>query len=95
VPVRAIATLGVMSYAVLIVNDAMRLVASQLRVEGVDGAAWWIFLVAIYVPFSVLLAWPLAIMLGLMPRRRAKLQPEPVTQLNEQRVASLATINTG
>ena len=67
VPVRALTTVGVMSYALLIVNDPMRLVASQLRVEDVPGAFWWTFLVAVYVPFSVVLAWPLAKVLGLLP----------------------------
>jgi len=75
-PVRAAVTLGVMSYAVLIVNDAMRLVASQLRVEDVSAAAWWTFLVAVYVPASVAIAWPLARVLGLLPAtRRAERKP--------------------
>lgn len=68
VPVRALTTVGVMSYALLIVNDPMRLVASQLRVEDVPAAVWWTFLVAIYVPVSVVLAWPMAKVLELMPR---------------------------
>ena len=67
-PVRALTTVGVMSYALLIINDPMRLVASQLRLEDVPGVAWWAFVVAVYVPVSVLLAWPLARVLGLMPR---------------------------
>lgn len=71
VPVRALATVGVMSYALLIVNDPMRLVASQLRLEDVSDAVWWSFLIAIYVPVSVIVAWPLAHVLGLMPKRRA------------------------
>jgi hypothetical protein len=58
-----------MSYAILIVNDPMRLVASQLRVEEVPAAVWWAFLVAVYVPASIALAWPLARLLGLMPKR--------------------------
>ncbi len=69
-PARALVTVGVMSYAILIVNDAMRLVASQLRVEDVPPALWWSFLVGIYVPASVALAWPLAKLLGLMPTGR-------------------------
>ena len=70
-PVRALATVGVMSYALLIVNDPMRLVASQLRLEEVSPAVWWTFLIAIYVPVSVIIAWPLAHLLGLMPKRSA------------------------
>ncbi len=81
-PARALATVGVMSYALLIVNDPMRLVASQLRLEDVAGAVWWTFVVVVYVPVSVALAWPLARVLGLMPRRREapqiRLGREPV-----------------
>ncbi len=72
VPVRALTTAGVMSYAILIVNDPMRLVASQLRLEDVSDGVWWTFLVAVYVPASIALAWPLAHVLGLMPRRAAR-----------------------
>jgi peptidoglycan/LPS O-acetylase OafA/YrhL len=72
-PVRALTTIGVMSYAILIVNDAIRLVASQLRVEDVPSAVWWTFLVCVYMPASVLLAWPLAYVLGLFPSRRRPL----------------------
>jgi len=68
-PVRAFAAIGVMSYAILIINDPMRLIASQLRVEDVNAAVWWTFLVAVYVPVSLLIGWPLAQVLGLMPRR--------------------------
>lgn len=70
-PVRALTTIGVMSYGILIVSDAMRLVASQLRVENVPDGWWWAFLVAIYVPASVALAWPISKALGLLPKRPA------------------------
>jgi len=73
-PVRALTTVGVMSYAVLIVNDPMRLVASQLRLEQVPSAVWWAFLTGVYVPASIALAWPLAHVLGLMPKRRARVR---------------------
>jgi hypothetical protein len=73
-----------MSYALLIVNDPMRLVASQLRLEDVSSAVWWTFLVAVYVPASIALGWPLARALGLMPKRPAasterppRLEPPP------------------
>ncbi len=71
-PVRALTTVGVMSYALLIINDPMRLVASQLRLEQVPSAVWWTFLVAVYVPASVALAWPLSHALGLMPKKPAR-----------------------
>jgi hypothetical protein len=63
-PMRGLIALGVISYSLLIVSDAMRLVASQIRVETGEGAIWWTFLVAVYVPLTVLLAWPLARVLG-------------------------------
>ena len=34
------------------------------RVEDVPDAVWWTFLVAVYVPASVVVAWPLARVLG-------------------------------
>ncbi len=93
-PMRALATIGVMSYAILIVNDAMRLVASQIRIENPPDAVWWTFLVAAYVPLSVALAWPAAKVLGLMPssapRTRAPLAV-PAVVLAEQRLRSLRT----
>jgi peptidoglycan/LPS O-acetylase OafA/YrhL len=76
-PIRALVGLGFMSYAVLIVNDAMRLVASQLRVEDVPDAWWAAFLVVVYLPLSIALAWPLAKFLGLFPARRATPAPLP------------------
>jgi peptidoglycan/LPS O-acetylase OafA/YrhL len=69
--VQAVATVGVMSYAVLIVNDALRLVASQVRVEEPSQQVWWLFLAA-YVPVSIALAWPLARVLGLLPQQPAR-----------------------
>ena len=74
-PVRAVSAIGVMSYALLIVNDPMRLVASQLRLEAVPDAVWWTFLVGVYVPVSMIVAWPLAHLLGLMPKRRSLREP--------------------
>ena len=69
-PLRAMTTIGVMSYGILIVSDAMRLVASQLRVEDVPDVWWWAFLIAVYVPASVALGWPISKALGLMPKAR-------------------------
>ena len=80
-PLRAFATVGVMSYALLLVNDPMRLVASQLRVEDVPPAVWWTFLVGVYVPLSVLLAWPVSIALGLMPKRHATATVAPMDDI--------------
>lgn len=69
IPVRALVAIGIMSYALLIVSDMMRLVASQLMVEGIDGFWWAAFLVA-YVPLCIAIAWPLNRALGLTPRAR-------------------------
>ncbi len=66
-PLRPIAFTGVVSYAVLIVNDPLRMVASELRVEHVPAGWWWFFLV-LYVPVSVAAAWPVAALLGLLPK---------------------------
>ena len=68
-PVRALAAAGVMSYTVLIINDPMRLIASQVRLEQAPAALWWGFLVAVYIPVTLILAWPLARALGLLPPR--------------------------
>jgi peptidoglycan/LPS O-acetylase OafA/YrhL len=85
---RGLIMLGVMSYTLLIVSDAMRLVASQIRVEAGEGAVWWTFLVAVYVPLTVVLAWPMARVLGLMPRQAAPRmvpvqQPVPAPEAEE------------
>ncbi|MEX2246040.1 MAG: acyltransferase [Dehalococcoidia bacterium] len=81
-PMRALAFIGTMSYTVLIVNDAMRLVASQLRFEGLPDGWWWAFLIVVYVPASVGLAWPLARVLRLLPARSAA-EREPAVPLSE------------
>ena len=67
-PVRLMTAVGIMSYAVLIINDPMRLIASQMRVEDVSDVIWWTFLVGVYVPVTMLLAWPLTHLLGLWPK---------------------------
>jgi peptidoglycan/LPS O-acetylase OafA/YrhL len=64
------AFVGTVAYAALIVNDQMRYLASFLRQEELPRAAWWFFLVVIYIPMGTLLAYPLAKVLGLLPDRR-------------------------
>jgi len=92
-PFRGIAAIGVMSYALLIVNDPMRLVASQIRLEGAPDEVWWTFLVAVYVPLSILLAWPLARLLGLMPKATpaSPARPAPSAAEPEGALATAAT----
>jgi peptidoglycan/LPS O-acetylase OafA/YrhL len=63
------AFVGTVAYAALIVNDQMRYIASFLRQEELPRAAWWFFLVVIYIPAGTLLAYPLAKVLGLLPGR--------------------------
>jgi peptidoglycan/LPS O-acetylase OafA/YrhL len=86
---RGLITIGVMSYTVLIISDAMRLVASQVRVETGEGAVWWVFLVAIYMPVTVLLAWPMARFLGLIPESMRR-RPAPAATPSIEREESLA-----
>ena len=63
------AFVGTVAYATLIVNDQMRYIASFLRQEDLPRAAWWFFLIVIYIPAGTLLAYPLAKVLGLLPAR--------------------------
>jgi peptidoglycan/LPS O-acetylase OafA/YrhL len=73
-PARALAWVGVISYTVLIVSEPLRSVTHTMRVEHAgDG---WIALwgVAVYLPLTLVLARPLAVVLGLVdggaPRQR-------------------------
>ena len=94
-PMRALAGIGVLSYAILIVNDALRLVASQIRIEQPPDAVWWTFLVAVYVPLSIALAWPIALLLGLMPRREPKPARVAPDQVLAERIRELAAVGGG
>ena len=62
--------IGVVSFTALITDDMMRWIASYLRDEGVTGPVWWFFLVVVYVPVGVALAYPLAKLFGLLPSQR-------------------------
>jgi peptidoglycan/LPS O-acetylase OafA/YrhL len=66
-PALFFAMCGPLSYAIVIANEPLRLVASFLRVEDVPTAFWWAYLVA-YIPLTVLLAKPIAALLGIGPR---------------------------
>lgn len=68
-PVRLLAWIGTISYAVLIVNESFRTVHLYLLVQGWQwSAGWWFYVVVLYVPLTVLLAYPLAVVLGLVSR---------------------------
>ncbi len=65
-PARALAWVGVISYTVLIVSEPLRSVTHTMRAEHAgDG---WIALwgVAVYLPLTLVLARPLAVVLGLV-----------------------------
>jgi peptidoglycan/LPS O-acetylase OafA/YrhL len=67
-PGRALAWIGVISYTVLIVSEPLRSVTHTMSAEG--AADGWIVLWAIagFVPLTLLLARPLAMVLGLVER---------------------------
>jgi peptidoglycan/LPS O-acetylase OafA/YrhL len=84
-PLRGLAWVGPLSYAVLIANEPLRLIASFLRVEEIPTGLWWLYLVT-YVPLTLILARPLASFLGIgrrtptaqrMPRVAPELATEP------------------
>jgi peptidoglycan/LPS O-acetylase OafA/YrhL len=76
-PARLIAWIGIMSYAVLIANEPLRYIDFYLMFNRglLWTAQWWFFIVAIYVPVTILLAYPLALVLGLLPGRSAHRAP--------------------
>ncbi len=66
---KLMAWIGVISYTVLIVNDCVRLVNHYLVIQGFGySPGWWFFIIFVYVPGTVALAYPLAAVLGLLPR---------------------------
>jgi peptidoglycan/LPS O-acetylase OafA/YrhL len=73
-PLRLLAWMGPISYAILIANEPLRLVASFLRVEEIPNATWWLFLVA-YVPLTLLIARRLASFLGIGRRAQPAAGP--------------------
>ena len=86
-PARALSFLGVVAFTALIVNESMRFVSSFLQYEGVPDAVWWFFIVVVYIPGGTLLAYPLAKLLGLLPKQRAantEIEPAPPPGLELQ-----------
>ena len=80
IPLRLLAWIGAASYAVLIVNEPFRYVMSLMRLE-LPMAVWLPVLIVFYYPLSVLLARPLAIFFGLIPKQEATpsgTRPQPV-----------------
>jgi peptidoglycan/LPS O-acetylase OafA/YrhL len=68
-PARLTAWVGTMSYAALITNESFRLLNYYFIVKGwLYSVGWWYFIVVLYVPLTVILAYPLAAVLGLLPK---------------------------
>jgi peptidoglycan/LPS O-acetylase OafA/YrhL len=75
-PLRLIALIGTISYTVLIVNESFLYLNFYLIIQGYQWTVgWWFFVVALYVPLTVILAYPLAVVLGLVPKRQPKPKP--------------------
>lgn len=67
-PGRLLAWIGPMSLAVLIMNEPFRYVDHYLWLKDLTWTpGWWVFIVAVYVPGTILLAVPLSRALGLTP----------------------------
>jgi peptidoglycan/LPS O-acetylase OafA/YrhL len=84
-PLRGLAWIGPLSYAVLIANEPLRIIASFLRVEEIPTGLWWLYLV-IYVPLTLIIARPLASFLGIGRRTRTE-QSRPVTPVPASQTA--------
>lgn len=68
-PGRMLAWIGLISYTVLIINEPMRSVTHTLRVEDV-GFFWQALWIVVTIPLTLLVARPLAVLLGLVERER-------------------------
>jgi peptidoglycan/LPS O-acetylase OafA/YrhL len=70
-PLRLLAWIGTISYGVLIINESFRVVNLYLIMKGWQwGLRWWLYVVVLYVPLTVLLAYPLSVVLRLVPAPR-------------------------
>ncbi|HEY8173912.1 MAG TPA: acyltransferase family protein [Dehalococcoidia bacterium] len=94
---RVLVFVGVVSFPALIVNESMRYFSSFLREEDLPSVAWWVFLVVVYIPGSVLLAYPLAARWGLLPRQRqrAATTASPLSSPIDARVQSTPAASGG
>ena len=68
VPGRVLAWIGVISYTVLIVNEPMRSITHHMRVEHARFAWQFLWVGVLYIPLTLLLARPAAVLLGLVER---------------------------
>ena len=90
VPGRTIAWIGVISYTVLIVSEPLRSITHAMSVEALRDRWLEVWIVAGYLPLTMLLARPLAVVLGLVERTSPPLtvsdlvgapEPHPVAQV--------------
>jgi peptidoglycan/LPS O-acetylase OafA/YrhL len=67
-PGRILTWIGPMSLTVIIMNEPFRFIDQYLWVQGVSrSAGWWLYVIAVYVPGTLVLAALLARALGLTP----------------------------
>jgi peptidoglycan/LPS O-acetylase OafA/YrhL len=71
-PARLVAWIGTLSYAVLIVNGSFFFINNYLILERHQWSLfWWYYIVVLYVPLTIVLAYPLSAVLGLLPKKPA------------------------
>jgi hypothetical protein len=83
-PLRALAGIGVISYALLIVNEPMRSITHTMRAEHAPMAAVAAWIVLGFIPLTFVLARPLAGWLGLLPRAEATTPIHEITEAQSQ-----------
>jgi hypothetical protein len=96
-PGRLLASAGVMSYALLIVNEPMRSITHTMRAEGA-ATVWvaaWVLLG--FIPLTFILATPLARWLGLVDRERAVTTVEDLVsgESSASKVGAEVRVSTG
>ncbi len=67
-PGRIMAWVGVISYTVLIVNEPLRSVTHHMTVENAGDRWMFLWVGVLYIPLTLLVARPLAVLLGLVDR---------------------------
>ncbi len=85
-PLRLMAFVGTISYPVLIVNGSFFFINDYLIIHGYQWSfAWWYYIVVLYVPLTIVLAYPLAAVLGLLPKPPRAAAPAPAVAVELQR----------
>jgi len=87
-PGRLLAWVGVISYTVLIVNEPLRSVTHTMTVENAP-LGWQVLWVGVlYIPLTLLVARPLAVLLGLVEREPRPQPPAPAGAVASDRVTT-------